>query len=373
MPGRDEVEAIVRQVAGKYRFRDPDLLLATVHQESGFNPRAIGDSGNSRGIFQENIHGRGHGLAPEQSFDPYASTERAIKEFEATYRPGLTRGQWAAAAQRPADRTGYAQNIDRWLGSGGPASAGGGPPPTDAPPWVRDLVDRGPPATTPAQTGIAAMQGAEASDAPPWARELLMSGGSAPGAPSRTSGATAGYGGPPQTDEIWPVAGQRWGAVNNRFGAGQARASGTTVALPSSNVGADLTGAYGTPVVAPVSGTIVETFDAPDERDRNANHGWGGMTLLRGDNGYFYRLSHARPGSVATRPGQRVQQGQRLQDIGTSGNTTGPHLDAEKFAAPGQFVDIASGRGGSAPAAAGRAPSGGPLPAWVRDLMGGDR
>ena len=96
-------------------------------------------------------------------------------------------------------------------------------------------------------------------------------------------------------------------------------------------------------MVAPVSGTVVEIYDAPDERDRNANHGWGGMTLLRGDNGYFYRLSHARPGSIAARPGQRVAQGQRLQEVGLSGNTTGAHLDAEKFARPGQFEDIAGG------------------------------
>ena len=77
------------------------------------------------------------------------------------------------------------------------------------------------------------------------------------------------------------MAGERPGAVNNPFGAGQARAAGTTVQLPSSNVGADLRGRYGATVVAPVSGTVLEVFDAPDERDRNANHGWGGMTLLR--------------------------------------------------------------------------------------------
>ena len=96
-------------------------------------------------------------------------------------------------------------------------------------------------------------------------------------------------------------------------------------------MGADLRGKYGATVVAPVSGTVLEVFDAPDERDRNANHGWGGMTLLRGDDGYTYRLSHAQPGSVRSRPGQRVEAGQPLQAIGLSGNTTGPHLDLEKF------------------------------------------
>ena len=145
---------------------------------------------------------------------------------------------------------------------------------------------------------------------------------------------------------VWPVAGQTLGEVNNPFGAGQARAAGTSVPLPSKNVGADLRGEYGATVVAPVCGTVVEVFDAPDERDENANHGWGGMTLLRGDNGYIYRLTHAQPGSVRSRPGQRVEHGQRLQEVGLSGNTTGAHLDVEKFDAPGRFVDPSPRRGG---------------------------
>jgi hypothetical protein len=69
------------------------------------------------------------------------------------------------------------------------------------------------------------------------------------------------------------------------------------------------------------------------------------MTLLKGDNGYFYRLSHAQPGSVSARPGQRVEQGQYLQRVGVSGNTTGAHLDYEKFDAPGHFVDPVATRG----------------------------
>ena len=212
--------------------------------------------------------------------------------------------------------------------AGAPAAAAG-----DAPPWaqellggaagaVDDLVDRGPRVPNAQQAGIEAMRRAEATDgsAPPWVRELLASG--PVGAAGGTPGASAGYSGPPQTDEVWPVAGRKWGDVLNPFGGTQYRNPGATVALPSSNVGADLRADYGAPVVAPVSGTVVEVFDAPDERDRNANHGWGGMTLLRGDNGDFYRLSHAKPGSITTRPGQRVQQGQRLQAVGLSGNTS---------------------------------------------------
>lgn len=361
MATRQEVEGIVRSVAGRYNFRDPDLLVATVNQESGFNPRAVGDSGNSRGIFQENIRGRGAGLQPEQSFDPYASTERAIKEFNATYRAGLSRGQWAAAAQRPYDAAGYARSIDSFLSSPGRTS-------TDlistsnskAEPWAQDLLASA--GTTPTPTpSLNASRGSE-----PWADDLLRVAGS-----DRSVNSTPGYEGPPQTDEIWPVAGQRWGAVNNPFGGAQARAAGTSVPLPAVNVGADLTGRYGTDVVAPVSGTVVEVFDAPNETDRNLNHGWGGMTLLRGDNGFMYRLSHARPGSIGARPGQRVGAGQYLQQIGTSGNTTGAHLDYEKFDRPGHFVDPVAAAGRAVGSAIGGAVSGAAQTtgAWVDDLL----
>jgi murein DD-endopeptidase MepM/ murein hydrolase activator NlpD len=388
----------IRSVAGRYGL-DPSLLAGVVDFESSGNPRAINKSSGATGLGQVMPRERGFPDRPTQAelldpdtnldwsarilksgLDRYGSEDKAL----AAYLGAIdARGNITGAVD--ANGTGGNQYIrtvrerqQRYRDTGpggatGPAVATG-----DAPPWVRDLVDRGPPVTNPQQAGIEAMRAREQTDgsAPPWVRELLSTG-SVGAAGARPAAGVAGYQGPAQTDEIWPVAGQRWGAVNNPFGAGQSRAAGTSVALPAQNVGADLTARYGAPVVAPVSGTVVETFDAPDERDRNANHGWGGMTLLRGDNGYYYRLSHAQPGSIATRPGQRVAQGQRLQNVGLSGNTTGAHLDAEKFSTPGRFEDIAAGRGAGGPrgsAAPGRArpaqPTGGPLPAWVRDAIG---
>jgi hypothetical protein len=381
MPATPSVEDIVRQVAGRYQFRDPDLLVATVNQESGGNARAVGDNGHSRGIFQENDRGRGAGLSPEQSFDPYASTERAIQEFNATYRPGLTRGQWAAAAQRPADRSGYARSIDAALGggpSGAPGATRGGVDTSGAPAWVTDLLSTSPggvqalPNEPRGATGRVEPLPNPPPGAPTWVLDLLKQPGYRSGAPAGSGGTD--YAGAPQTDEVWPVAGHKWGQVNNPFGGVQARSAGATVALPSSNVGADLTAGYGDAVVAPVSGTIEQVYDAQAEHNPNENSGWGGMTVLRGDNGYTYRLSHAAPGSIATRPGQRVAQGQQLQRVGISGNSTGPHVDAEKFDRPGHFVDIAAGRGATAAPPTGSAgapaPDSGPVPAWVRDLLG---
>ena len=125
-PEAGDVEGTIRRIAQERGFSDPDLLVATARQESGLNPRAIGDSGNSRGIFQENVRGRGANLAPEQSFDPVASTNRAIDEFTAIRQrfPDADRGTWAARAQRPADAAGYAQKVNALLGTAPPARTG---------------------------------------------------------------------------------------------------------------------------------------------------------------------------------------------------------------------------------------------------------
>lgn len=118
--GLGDVEATIRRVAGEYKFADPDLLVATARQESGLRPTAVGDSGNSIGVFQENIHGRGAGLSAVQRQDVAAATQRAIQEFNAirARNPGVDRGTWAALAQRPADSAGYARSVNALLSKG---------------------------------------------------------------------------------------------------------------------------------------------------------------------------------------------------------------------------------------------------------------
>ena len=376
--GGDDVEGYIRSAASQ-RGIDPDVAVRVAQSEGGLVPNRRGtfSTGSSWWPFQlhyggqgyerfGNVAGMGNAFTAATGYQPGdPNAWRASTDYALDRARESGWGQWYGA--RNVGVTGY-QGINRNAprATSAPAAAASG---GDLPPWVRDLVDRGEAGAdpNPARSGIDAMRQAEAGgpNATPWLRDALAN-----------SPAPGGYRGPAQTDEIWPVAGQAWGRVNNPFGGAQARSAGATVALQPYNTGADLTASYGAPVVAPVSGTIEEVFDAPDERDRNANHGWGGMTLLRGDNGYYYRLSHAQPGSIATRPGQRVQQGQRLQNVGVSGNTTGAHLDAEKFDRPGHFVDIAAGRGGTvgAPAASGLGALGaaalGALPPWVRDALG---
>jgi murein DD-endopeptidase MepM/ murein hydrolase activator NlpD len=401
----------IRTAAGRYGL-DPTLLAGVVDYESSGNPGAVNRSSGATGLGQVMPREAGFSGRPsrQELLDPDTNLDWSARILSEGIRRYGTENQGLAAYLGAIDPSGritgatdangttgnaYIANVrqrQRQYRDAGPGAGGPGGADVDAsgaPPWVRDLLsagyDGGSVQPLPNEPRGAPGRGAEALPNPPpgapsWVLDLMKSPGYTGGSPAAAPGGAgsrpngAGYGGPPQTDEVWPVAGHKWGQVNNPFGGPQARSAGATVALPSSNVGADLTAQYGEAVVAPVSGTIEQVYDAQAEHNPNENSGWGGMTVLRGDNGYTYRLSHAAPGSVATRPGQRVAQGQQLQRVGISGNSTGPHVDAEKFDRPGHFVDIAAGSGGTAarPTGSAGAPAAdsGPVPAWVRDLLG---
>lgn len=71
--------------------------VANAWHESGLNPLASGDSGNSIGLFQLNKHGAGHGMTVEDRQDPLINT-RTILEREVLAKRG--------AAFRAADAAG---------------------------------------------------------------------------------------------------------------------------------------------------------------------------------------------------------------------------------------------------------------------------
>jgi cell wall-associated NlpC family hydrolase len=173
-------EQLIRRIASQYAFQDPDLLVATARQESGLNPLAVGDRGQSYGVFQEHSAGRGAGIPIPQRQDVAAATQRAIAEFNAirARNPTVDRGTWAALAQRPQDQQGYARSVNALLGGapGQPGSLVGQGPALregEVPEWYRayqagasesDLVNR--------------PQSAPPAAAPDWYRSYLQGGGS---------------------------------------------------------------------------------------------------------------------------------------------------------------------------------------------------
>lgn len=109
---------------------------------------------------------------------------------------------------------------------------------------------------------------------------------------------------------IWPVAGR----ISGRFGS-QRIYRGEPGSYHS---GIDIsTGESGTPIVAPAAGVVTLATATPFSLE-------GYLLILdhgQGLNSAFLHLSE-----IAVAEGQRVQQGQYIGRIGSSGRATGPHL-----------------------------------------------
>jgi murein DD-endopeptidase MepM/ murein hydrolase activator NlpD len=122
---------------------------------------------------------------------------------------------------------------------------------------------------------------------------------------------------PPPTSAVgtglFPVQGPyTFGGAEARFGAGRA---GHT------HQGQDVMAAEGTPVVTPVAGFVYwRAYQAA---------GAGYYVVVRGDDGRDYAFMHFQEGSVVVSKGQRVAAGQRLANVGQTGDAEGPHLHFE--------------------------------------------
>ncbi|MCR4616532.1 MAG: M23 family metallopeptidase [Clostridiales bacterium] len=110
---------------------------------------------------------------------------------------------------------------------------------------------------------------------------------------------------------VWPAPGCR--TVSSGFGN---RGSGF-------HKGVDLTtsGAKGKPVVAAKSGKVDTVL---------INHSaYGNCVIIDHGNGVKTRYAHMLSNSVTVRTGQKVSAGQQIGKVGSTGNSTGPHLHFE--------------------------------------------
>lgn len=96
---------------------------------------------------------------------------------------------------------------------------------------------------------------------------------------------------------------------------------------------------YGAAIYAPGDGVVVEARgDLPENDFRGGRivaaqvpegadpQGLGNHVLIDHGNGEFSLLLHMKQGSVGVKPGQRVRQGERLGQVGFSGDAIFPHL-----------------------------------------------
>jgi biotin carboxyl carrier protein len=111
-------------------------------------------------------------------------------------------------------------------------------------------------------------------------------------------------------DGVFPVAGAH--TFGDGFGAGR----------PGHvHQGQDIAAAEGTPVVAPLAGTIVA-------RDYQASAAGFYLTLDAADGRSFF-FAHCQQDTFAVTVGQSVPAGQQLCRVGHTGDATGPHLHFE--------------------------------------------
>jgi len=97
---------------------------------------------------------------------------------------------------------------------------------------------------------------------------------------------------------------------------------------------------FGAPVLAPAAGTVVDRIDGRadtpigqwlvdyDElkRTKNLRLLGGNYLVLDHGNGEFSFFAHLRNGSVKVKKGDRVAAGQPLGEVGSSGDSSEPHL-----------------------------------------------
>ncbi len=80
-------------------------------------------------------------------------------------------------------------------------------------------------------------------------------------------------------------------------------------------------GIYGQPAYASKSGTIMVT--------ENKNDGYGTYVTINHHDGTYTLYGHGIRGSICVAVGQEVSQGQQIMQVGSTGNSSGPHLHFE--------------------------------------------
>ncbi len=80
-------------------------------------------------------------------------------------------------------------------------------------------------------------------------------------------------------------------------------------------------GIYGQPVYASKAGTVMTTANKTDS--------YGTYVTINHHDGTYTLYAHGIYGSICVSPGQYVSQGQQIMRVGSTGNSTGPHLHFE--------------------------------------------
>lgn len=111
----------------------------------------------------------------------------------------------------------------------------------------------------------------------------------------------------------------------------------------------------GRDVLAAAAGKVTDAHDGEYDRSTSTNRGvgYGNYVVVKHADGKSTMYGHFRTGTVAVAVGDSVACGQKLGQVGSSGNSTGPHLHFEVRLTSGTVDDPFAG------------PCSGPLSYWV--------
>ena len=90
-------------------------------------------------------------------------------------------------------------------------------------------------------------------------------------------------------------------------------------------------GISGKPVYAVADGYVVTA--------KALNYSYGNYVLIAHYNGLYTLYAHGQMGSITVKEGQRVKQGQQIMRVGSTGNSTGPHLHFEVRTGGGSYSE----------------------------------
>ncbi len=88
-------------------------------------------------------------------------------------------------------------------------------------------------------------------------------------------------------------------------------------------------GINGQPVYAVADGVVVTA--------KALNYSYGNYIIIAHYNGLYTLYAHGQAGSIRVSEGQYVSQGQQIMNVGSTGNSSGPHLHFEVRTSPGLY------------------------------------
>lgn len=121
------------------------------------------------------------------------------------------------------------------------------------------------------------------------------------------------------------------GRITQYFGPTNEKLDGPAFGFPHFNKGIDIAADAGTDIRNIVKGTVIWVGDAGDN--------WGVSVKVKMDDGRIVNYGHMLENSPTVRIGQRLNGGEIIGKVGSTGASTGPHLSFDVFGPDGTPAD----------------------------------